>query len=263
VHTAAVKTVKRAPAGRAKPAAKPAVKSTANGHAKAPAVAQVKKAVAPPPPAPKPVVAPPPPPPPVPVPAPAAAAPVAPARPSVPPHMNGRVYTPPPAAPFRPVNFKVGDKAVHPAHGVGEVTSIDERDIGGTKQMFYTLRILDNQMKVMVPMSAAAQVGLRGIMSSKEADAILETMRAREVAVDLQPWSRRFRVYTEMIKSGSPTEVAKVLRDMNRLKFDKDLSFGERRLLDQAKSLLMKELAFAKKMRETDLAEQVRQIFSA
>src|SRR6516225_4917547 len=100
-------------------------------------------------------------------------------------------------------------------------------------------------------------------MSDKEANDILSTMRAREVAVDVQPWSRRFRVYTEMIKSGAPTEVAKVLRDMNRLKFDKDLSFGERRLLDQAKSLLMKELAFAKKMRETDLAEQVRQIFSA
>jgi CarD family transcriptional regulator len=79
-------------------------------------------------------------------------------------------------------------------------------------------------------------------------------MRAREVAVDLQPWSRRFRAYTEMIKSGSPNEVAKVLRDMYRLKFDKDLSFGERRLLDQAKSLLMKELAVAMKMTEVERA---------
>jgi CarD family transcriptional regulator len=79
----------------------------------------------------------------------------------------------------------------------------------------------------------------------------------------VQPWSRRFRVYTEMIKSGSPVEVAKVLRDMNRLKFDKDLSFGERRLLDQAKSLLMKELALAKKKSEPEMAEEVRRIFTA
>ena len=101
------------------------------------------------------------------------------------------------------------------------------------------------------------------IMSDKEANNILSTMRAREVAVDVQPWSRRFRVYTEMIKSGSPIEIAKVLRDMNRLKFDKDLSFGERRLLDQARSLLLKELAFAKKKTEAEMAEEIKRIFSA
>jgi CarD family transcriptional regulator len=162
-----------------------------------------------------------------------------------------------------PVSFNVGDKAVHPAHGVGEVTAIEQREIGGTRGTFYVLKILDNGMKVMVPTGAASHVGLRGIMSPKEADAILGTMRAREVAVDVQPWSRRFRVYTEMIKSGSPIEVAKVLRDMNRLKFDKDLSFGERRLLDQARSLLMKELAFAKKITEAQMAEEIQRIFSA
>jgi CarD family transcriptional regulator len=159
--------------------------------------------------------------------------------------------------------FKVGDKAVHPAHGVGEVTAIEQREIGGTRTTFYILRILDNGMKVMVPTSAATQVGLRGVMTDKEANDIMSTMRAREVAVDVQPWSRRFRVYTEMIKSGSPVEIAKVLRDMNRLKFDKDLSFGERRLLDQARGLLLKELALAKKKTESDMAEEIRLIFSA
>jgi len=157
----------------------------------------------------------------------------------------------------------VGDKAVHPAHGVGEVTAIEQREIGGTSAKFYILRILDNGMKVMVPTSAATQVGLRSIMSDKEANGILSTMRAREVAVDVQPWSRRFRVYTEMIKSGSAIEIAKVLRDMNRLKFDKDLSFGERRLLDQARSLLLKELAFAKKKTEAEMAAEIARIFSA
>ena len=160
-------------------------------------------------------------------------------------------------------DFQVGDKAVHPSHGVGEVTAIEKRDIGGSSQNFYILRILDNGMKVMVPTSAATQVGLRSIMSDKDANNILSTMRAREVAVDVQPWSRRFRVYTEMIKSGSPVEIAKVLRDMNRLKFDKDLSFGERRLLDQARSLLLKELAFAKQKTEAEMAEEIKRIFTA
>jgi len=164
--------------------------------------------------------------------------------------------------PLKQPEFKVGDKCVHPAHGVGEVTTIEERAIGGTNGMFYILK-LHNGMKVMVPVGAAAQVGLRPIMSDKEADAVLATMRAREVAVDLHPWSRRFRAYTEMIKSGSAYEIAKVLRDMYRLKFDKELSFGERRLLDQAKGLLMKELAFAKKVPEASMSEEVAKMFTA
>jgi CarD family transcriptional regulator len=178
---------------------------------------------------------------------------------------------PPTVLPTRPLSvatpaklqFKLGDKAVHPKHGVGEITAVDERELGGTRAVFYVLRILDNGMKVMVPAGAAALGGLRSIMSAKEAEAVLDTMRAREVAVDVQPWSRRFRAYTEMVQSGLPHEVAKVLRDMHRLKFDKDLSFGERHLLDRAKSLLMKELAFAKKMTEEKLAEEVAGIFRA
>jgi CarD family transcriptional regulator len=187
---------------------------------------------------------------------------VPPGRGSFRPGAPGGFLTIPPVPRVPAPPFKVGDKAVHPAHGVGEVTAIEEREIGGTRATFYILRILDNGMKVMVPVTAATQVGLRYVMSEKDATGILGTMRAREVAVDVQPWSRRFRVYTEMIKSGAPIEIAKVLRDMNRLKFDKELSFGERRLLDQAKSLLLKELALAKKKTEAEMAEEIARIFS-
>jgi CarD family transcriptional regulator len=173
------------------------------------------------------------------------------------------VDIPPLPPPPKNMKLEVGDKAVHPAHGLGEVIAIEHREIGSMKGEFYILRILDNGMRVMVPKASAPAAGLRPVMSNKEAEKVLETMRAREVAVDLQPWSRRFRAYTEMIKSGSPNEVAKVLRDMYRLKFDKDLSFGERRLLDQAKSLLMKELAAAKKMTEAALQAQVDEMFKA
>lgn len=171
------------------------------------------------------------------------------------------VNIPPLPPPPKDLKLEVGDKAVHPSHGLGEVIAIEHREIGSMKGEFYILRILDNGMRVMVPRSAAQQAGLRPVMSAKEADKVLATMRAREVALDLHPWSRRFRAYTEMIKSGSPHEVAKVLRDMYRLKFDKDLSFGERRLLDQAKSLLMKELAAAKGMTEAALQAQVDEMF--
>jgi CarD family transcriptional regulator len=159
--------------------------------------------------------------------------------------------------------FKAGEMAVHPKHGVGEVTEVEERDLGGKKAQFYVLKIIDSGLKVMVPTDAAERVGLRAIMKKKEAQAIFEILKTPEVAVDVQPWNRRFRAYTEMLKSGLPSEIAKVLRDMYRLKFDKDLSFGERRLLDQAKSLLVKELALAKQMNPVAMEGEISQIFTA
>jgi len=161
------------------------------------------------------------------------------------------------------INFKAGDMAVHPAHGVGEVQTIEEKDFGGRKTACYVIKIHDSGLKVFVPTEAASRVGLRPVMKKKEAQKILDILKAPEVAVDLQPWNRRFRAYTEMLKSGLPSEIAKVLRDMYRLKFDKDLSFGERRLLDQARSLLVQELALAKKVAPSAMEGEIQQIFSA
>jgi CarD family transcriptional regulator len=159
--------------------------------------------------------------------------------------------------------FKAGDMAVHPSHGVGQVSAVEERNLGGSQTACYVLKIIDTGLTVMVPVEAAERVGLRPVMKKREAQKILEILRAPEVAVDLQPWNRRFRAYTEMLKSGLPSEIAKVLRDMYRLKFDKDLSFGERRLLDQARSLLIQELALAKKVAPAAIEGEIQQIFSA
>ncbi len=161
------------------------------------------------------------------------------------------------------ITFEVGDKAVHPSHGVGEIVAIEHREIGGTSCNFYILKIIDNGLKIMVPTGAPAAGGLRRIMSEADAERILDTLRAREVAVIVQPWSKRFRAYTEMMQSGQPNEIAKVLRDMSRLRYDKELSFGESRLLDQAKTILLTELALAKRVPEARLLAEVRDILSS
>jgi CarD family transcriptional regulator len=160
-------------------------------------------------------------------------------------------------------SFKVGDMAVHPAHGVGEVERLEDRDFGGRMTTVYVIKIRDTGLKVMVPTETTERVGLRPVMKKKEAQKILDILKAPEVAVDVQPWNRRFRAYTEMLKSGLPSEIAKVLRDMYRLRFDKDLSFGERRLLDQARSLLVQELALAKKVPPSTMEGEIQQIFQA
>lgn len=161
------------------------------------------------------------------------------------------------------MDFKVGEKAVHPHHGVGEVTAVEITDIAGHKKTCYILRIVDNGMKVMVPTDSAERVGLRSVISKKDADKVLAVLKDTKVAVTAQPWNRRQREYVEMLKSGSPFEVAKVLRDLTRLKTDKDLSFGERRLLDQARSLLVTELALARKCKEDRVEAEIQGILAS
>ncbi|MBK8172220.1 MAG: CarD family transcriptional regulator [Sandaracinaceae bacterium] len=160
-------------------------------------------------------------------------------------------------------NFKIGDKAVHPKHGVAELTQIEARDIAGKTANFYILKVLDTGMKLMVPTEGADRVGLRTVISKKDADKVLQILKSTDVAVTAQPWNRRHREYTEMLTSGSPFQVAKVLRDLSRLKGGKDLSFGERRLLDQARSLLVTELALARKVKEDHVQKEILGIFAS
>ncbi len=161
------------------------------------------------------------------------------------------------------MNFSIGDKAVHPAHGVGEITSIENRDIAGKAKRFYILKILDSQMTVMVPVDGVKRLGLRSLISKNEAKKVLEILELDEVAVTSQPWNRRYREYMEMLNSGSLFEVAKVLRDLHRLKGDKELSFGERRLLEQARGLLVTELALARSCKEQRVEDEIEAALTA
>ncbi len=160
------------------------------------------------------------------------------------------------------LSFRVGDKAVYPAHGVAEVTGIETKEIGGSKTSFYILRILENGMRIMVPTKNVGTVGLRAVVKKAEVKEVYDILKSREVSVDSQTWNRRYREYMEKIKTGSVYEVAEVLRDLSLLKNDKELSFGERKMLDTARSLLVKELAIAKNTKEEKIDRELAEIFT-
>lgn len=157
--------------------------------------------------------------------------------------------------------FKVGDLAVYPAHGVGCIESIETREISGEKKDFYIMKILDNNMIIMIPIDNVTSVGLRDIIDEKEVSRVYEIMKQRDIPSDNQTWNRRYREYMEKIKTGSVYEVAEVLRDLYLLKVDKDLSFGERKMLDTAQSLLLKELSIAKATDERAIMSDINDIF--
>ncbi len=155
--------------------------------------------------------------------------------------------------------FKVGDMAVYPAHGVGVIERIENREISGCQEDFYVMRILETKMIIMIPSSNAANVGLRQIIDQDEVSKIFSILKKRDISVDgNQTWNRRYREYMDKIKSGSVFEVAEVYRDLTTIKQDKELSFGERKMLDTARSLLVKEISLAKNMKEEDVERDIR-----
>ena len=157
--------------------------------------------------------------------------------------------------------FRVGDKAVYPAQGVAEVINIEERDIAGQRTRFYVLRILDTDRKIMVPVRNAQTVGLRQVISEGEIREIFEILGERTVAFDNQTWNRRYRGFMDKIKTGSIYDVAEVMRDLYRLKYEKSLSFGERRMLDTARGLIVKEIAVARRKSEEQILQEIEALF--
>ena len=157
--------------------------------------------------------------------------------------------------------FSIGDLAVYPAHGVGRIESIETREISGEKQDFYIMKILDNNMIIMIPVDNVESVGLRDIIDEEEVPKVYEIMKKRDIPADNQTWNRRYREYMEKIKTGSVFEVAEVLRDLYLLKVEKDLSFGERKMLDTAQNLLLKELSIAKETDERSIKSDIESIF--
>ena len=158
--------------------------------------------------------------------------------------------------------FVQGDMAVYPAHGVGVIEAIENQTVAGIDQSFYVMKILDNDMKIMIPTASSDNVGLRSIINKKEVEDVLVILRDRESEIGSQTWNRRYRDYMEKIKTGSIHEVAAVLRDLYLLSVDKDLSYGERKMMDTAKNLLVTEISLARKVKESKTEKMIDDMFN-
>ena len=157
--------------------------------------------------------------------------------------------------------FSIGDKAVYPSQGVAEIVGIDKKEIFGKIQTFYVLRAMDSGMRILVPTDKAEQVGLRPIAGVDEIKEVMQILRDKEIHVDRQTWNRRYRGFMEKIKSGSLFEVAEVFRDLYRLKGLKPLSFGERRMLDTARGLIVQELSVARASDQRKVEQVLDRLF--
>ncbi|MFO7557321.1 MAG: CarD family transcriptional regulator [Desulfobacterales bacterium] len=160
-----------------------------------------------------------------------------------------------------PLTFHPGDYVAYPAHGVGQVKKIEQREIGGNRNEFYVIEILDSESVVMVPVQNASSIGMRAIIQAEDVERVYMRIKSdRNITMD-RNWNRRSRQYMNKIKSGDLYSIAEVYRDLYRLNQDKDLSFEQRKLIDMAKGLLVNEICLVKSEDEHKISEEIESLF--
>lgn len=155
--------------------------------------------------------------------------------------------------------FNLGDYVVCPGHGVGQICSVEKKELNGEMKDFYTIKVVSNGMKVMIPVDS--KEGVRALIPSTEVNGVFELLQDQNVKVDMSTWNRRHREYTLKIKTGSLLEIADVLRQLLLLKMIKKLSFGERKMLDQCKELIVKEISLSSGAPEVNISEKIDSLY--
>ncbi len=157
--------------------------------------------------------------------------------------------------------FEIGSYAVCPGHGVGQICNIESKEVGDSELTFYVVKIISNGMKVMVP--THSKDGLRSLVSDEEVTDVFTLLNDHEVEVDSSTWNRRHREYLLKVKTGSLLEIADVLRSLFLLGYSKKLSFGEKKMMDQCKELLIKEIALTIGSAEQDIDGRIDSCFDS
>lgn len=155
--------------------------------------------------------------------------------------------------------FRVGQMAVYPCHGVGVIEKVESCSVGGEDHDFYVLKIQGTGAKVMVPTISADSVGLRSVIDSGEVDSIYKILKTPSQK-SRATWNRRFRALNEKLNTGRLEDVAEVLRDLSNLRSDKDLSFGEKKMLERARAMIVSEISVARNLDMNSVESELNSI---
>ena len=151
--------------------------------------------------------------------------------------------------------FNVGDKIVYPMHGAGTIDAIENKNILGEEQSYYVIK-MPGEVKVMVPTEKAEQIGVRSVINKEEASKVMSVLGENETEMS-QNWNKRYRDNMDKMKSGDIYEVADVVRNLAFKQKEKGLSTGEKKMLSNAKQILVSELVLAEHASQEEVEELI------
>lgn len=156
--------------------------------------------------------------------------------------------------------FKIGDKVVYPMHGAGIIEAIEEKEVLGKKRQYYIMRMPIGNMKVMVPLDNVGEIGLRSVVGMDDIEVVMAILKQEDTDMSSN-WNRRYRANMEKIKTGNIFEVAEVVRNLLHRDKDKGLSTGERKMLENARQILISEMVLAQGKEEEQVESLLEDMF--
>jgi len=160
------------------------------------------------------------------------------------------------------VTFKVGQKVVYPNHGVGLVEKIEPTAIDGVEQLYYHLKLLANNSKVMVPKTNLDLVGLRPLCHQRDVRALFDILEDGNIDT-YKDWKGRYKQNLDKMKTGRLTDVAEVLKNLRLVSQRKSLSFREKKMYERAKYFIVSEVAHVREISEREAEDQVEQALTS
>ncbi|WP_124112483.1 CarD family transcriptional regulator [Palleronia sp. THAF1] len=138
--------------------------------------------------------------------------------------------------------FRPNDFVVYPAHGVGQIVSIEKQEIAGLELELFVISFEKDKMTLRVPTHKATEVGMRQLSSPDVVTKAMTTMKGK-AKVKKAMWSRRAQEYEQKINSGDLIAIAEVVRDLHRTDDQREQSYSERQLYEAATERLIREIA--------------------
>ena len=156
--------------------------------------------------------------------------------------------------------FNIGDKVVYPMHGAGIIEAIEEKEILGEKQKYYIMKMPIGNMKVMIPLNHIEDIGIREVAREDEIQEVFNVLQGQESKMSSN-WNRRYRANMDKIRSGDILQVAEVVRNLSLREKEKGLSTGERKMLENAKHILISEIVLSKNIQEDEALQMIENAF--
>lgn len=152
--------------------------------------------------------------------------------------------------------YTIGDKVVYPVHGAGVIEAIEEKEILGELRRYYIMKMPLDDMKVMIPLDGMDQIGIREIINEEEVEMVFAVLSAQITEMSAN-WNKRYRANMDRIKTGDIFEVAEVVRNLTLKDREKALSTGERKIMQNAKQVLLSELILATGRNKEELLNEI------
>lgn len=156
--------------------------------------------------------------------------------------------------------FKAGEIVVYPGCGLGRILSIDEAIIDGKVFQAYVFKPIDRDTEIYIPLQSVKKIGIRPLISKEKLPTIYAILTQEEVKITEGNWNKRFKEYTEKLKSGNIIVLATLVKELHTLSKRKNLSFGEKKIFEKAKELLVLELAYCEDCTPKEMEQKLMEL---